>query len=153
MGTKMVSLRLDEGLLEWATGYAETRGVSRSELLVQGLLSYKEDCESGVPEFREMAGRQAYAQAKADTEQGVGVCPDRPPGLGHVWAGSDPKKGGGPRNPCRFCGTPGRGLRDETGKVVEDGYFERATADRTALFSRLRMPASAHGVKPKEGKR
>lgn len=41
-----------------------------------------------------------------ETERGVGQCPDRPEGLGHVWAGANAS--GDAQNPCRFCGTSGR---------------------------------------------
>lgn len=72
-------------------------------------------------------------------EVGVGDCPDRAEGLGHVWAGTDPAKGGDSRNSCRFCKRPGRDnfFEGETG-----GFFAEATAARAELFSRLGQPAS-----------
>lgn len=50
--TKVLSLRVADDLAEWATAYAETRGVTRQALLEEGLRSFKEDCERGVPEIR-----------------------------------------------------------------------------------------------------
>lgn len=49
-----------------------------------------------------------------ETERGVGQCPDRPIGFGHVWAGAHAS--GDASNPCRFCGTSGR------------VFFQQATA-------------------------
>jgi hypothetical protein len=48
MGTKMVSLRLDEELLEWATGFAAERGVSRTSVVELALRSLREDARGGV---------------------------------------------------------------------------------------------------------
>lgn len=60
-------------------------------------------------------------------EAGVGQCPKRDEGLGHVWAGV--AKSGDERNPCKFgCGTSGR------------EYFKAATRARAALFSGLKAP-------------
>lgn len=72
-------------------------------------------------------------------EIGVGQCPKRGEGLGHVWAGTNPANGGGPRNPCRFCGRPGR---DNVFAGESGGFFAEATAARSELFSGLRSPAS-----------
>lgn len=130
MARQVVSLRLDEELLGWATAYAAQRGVSRTELLETGLRSFRVDCDRGVPEFRERAARQAALAHSEPT--GVGQCPDRPEGLGHVW-----KMGEDRVNRCSYCGHLGR------------EFLERATKDRTELFSRLRTPDSAKGVKVK----
>jgi hypothetical protein len=51
MGTKMVSLRLDEELLGWATAYAKERGVSRTGVVEAALRSYRGDRVDGVPDF------------------------------------------------------------------------------------------------------
>jgi hypothetical protein len=53
MGTRMVSLRVEEGLLEWATGYAAQRQVSRSALMEAALKSLRDDAERGVPEIED----------------------------------------------------------------------------------------------------
>lgn len=63
MPGKVVSLRLPEELLDWATAYAKERGVARSDLLVQGLQSFREDCEAGVPEIRRDRVERAKAAA------------------------------------------------------------------------------------------
>lgn len=60
-----------------------------------------------------------------ETQIGVGDCPERPEGFGHVWAGAIAS--GDARNPCRFCGYPGRG---DTRKG-ESGFFQEATSART----------------------
>jgi hypothetical protein len=57
-----------------------------------------------------------------EAERGVGDCPERPEGFGHVWAGV--KASGDERNPCRFCGYPGRG----SALKGEHGFFQEATA-------------------------
>jgi hypothetical protein len=128
---KMVSLRLPEELLEWADGYAVTRGVSRTDLLVEGLRSFKEDCESGVPEIRAMAARQSSVRP----EKGVGDCPKN--SGGHVWA--SPRVD--PERPCVHCGLRGR-LSQPVGKVVpvHRSHLGEASADRAELFSRLKVP-------------
>jgi hypothetical protein len=53
MGTKMVSLRVDEELLGWATGYAKERGVSRTSVVEAALRSLREDCARGVPDLED----------------------------------------------------------------------------------------------------
>lgn len=77
---------------------------------------------------------------RAVGEVGVGVCPKN--AGGHVWAGTDPAKGGDARNSCKFCRRPGRDNRDigESG-----GYFAEATMARMELFDGLKAPASSHG--------
>jgi predicted transcriptional regulator len=137
MGAKMVSLRLDEELLEWADAYAKERGVSRTALLESALASFRVDAESGVPELREAARRQS----SVEDDRGVGDCPERPDGFGHVWSSAKVDSS----RPCRFCGALGRGRRNERGEVVEPGFFEGATSERALLYARLRAPESAHG--------
>jgi hypothetical protein len=53
VGTRMVSLRVEEGLLEWATGYAKQREVSRSALMEAALRSLRDDAVRGVPEIED----------------------------------------------------------------------------------------------------
>lgn len=126
---KVVSLRVDDELLEWATSYAEARGVSRTDLLVEGLKNFREDCERGVPEIRERA-RQAALGAP------TGSCPRSP--AGHQWAPASVDA----RRSCAHCGRPGR-----DGVSEEGGFFAEATLARAELFSGLRFPGSANGVK------
>jgi hypothetical protein len=135
--SRVLSLRVPDDLAEWAESYAEQRGVTRQALLEEGLRSFRDDCVRGVPEIRAAAQRQAAA-AHTTPERGVGDCPERGDGLGHVWAGVKPENGGGPENPCRFCGTSGR------------AFFRAATQDRVELFSHLRAPASVRGGKVKK---
>lgn len=52
-----------------------------------------------------------------EQDRGVGDCPERPEGFGHLWAG--PQASGDSRNPCRFCGMSGR------------EFFAAATAERS----------------------
>lgn len=61
MAKKMVSLRLDEELVEWADGYAASRGVDRTRLLESALQSFRADCELGVPELKERIRRNREA--------------------------------------------------------------------------------------------
>ena len=123
--TKVLSLRVDDELAAWADEYAKSRGVSRTDLLVEGLRSFKADCETGVPEIREAARRQSSVAPS----EGTGDCPKRARSLGHVWMAPNID----PRRACEFCGAPGR------------EYFQQATAARTDLFDRLQAPASSHG--------
>jgi hypothetical protein len=84
-----------------------------------------------------------------EREVGVGQCPDRPQGLGHVWAGA--VASGNARNPCRFCGYPGRG----DARKGEHGFFQEATSARLGAFAGLKAPmesgtGSAAKAWPKE---
>lgn len=133
MAKKVVSLRLDEGLLARADAEAGRQGVARTDLLESGLRAYLDDCEAGVYEVRERARRQV-ALEHAGPARGVGVCPSREGGLGHVWS-MDSKSLG---KVCEFCGLAGR------------EFLAAATADRAALFARLRAPLSAHGKARKD---
>lgn len=67
------------------------------------------------------------------SEVGVGVCPKN--AGGHVWAGV--LASGDARNPCRFCGRPGRDnhFEGETG-----GFFAEATGQRMAAHVGLKVP-------------
>jgi predicted transcriptional regulator len=134
VATTGISVRVPEPLLKWLDEYARERGTSRTALIETALAGFREDAERGVPELRRAAREQTYVRDKAaELEQGVGVCPKRAPGLGHVWAGVHAS--GDSRNPCRFCGTPGRQARDAQGRPVgEPGFFERATDGRSDVF-------------------
>jgi predicted transcriptional regulator len=143
--SKVVSARVPDDLAEWLDEYAGERGVSRQALLETALAGFRDDCAAGVPEIRAMAARQA-ANAVATAEQGVGDCPGRGEGLGHVW------QRGERGTACRFCRTPGRSERINGEAVGEPGFFERATAERVALFATLRQPQSVRGTTAAEKK-
>lgn len=121
---KVVSLRLDDELLEWATTYAESRGVSRTDLLIEGLRNFREDCERGVPEVRRAARERAQAI------RGVGECPKSP--RGHEWSSGESRA-------CVHCGRCGR---DNVVAGESGGFFAEATMARAELFSGLRAPKS-----------
>lgn len=138
--TKVLSLRVDDDLAEWADDYAKARGVTRQALLEEGLRSFREDCESGVPEIREQARRQS--SVRAEPGRGVGNCPEREGDLGHVWKSwrVDPFKS------CEFCGLHGRepaqgAVPGYTGPQG-GGFFAQATTERAELFSGTRQPES-----------
>jgi predicted transcriptional regulator len=145
--TKVLSLRVPDGLAEWADEYAKSRGVTRQALIEGALASFKEDCEAGVPEIRTLVRRQSSVRGQVlEALQGVGDCPERPGELGHIWKS--------PREcqfrSCRYCGKHGRepavGVDPKAnGKDEGGGYFAEATMERTELFDKLRAPASAHG--------
>lgn len=67
------------------------------------------------------------------TDVGVGDCPDRADGLGHVFKSWRVD----PRRSCEFCGRPGR---DNFYLGESGGYFAEATGARTGVFSGLRAP-------------
>lgn len=146
---KAHAVRLDEETTAWLERYAEERDVDKGTVLRSAIESFRVDCERGVPELRQKAREQTYVRDhRAELEPGVGVCPKRAPGLGHVWAGVHAS--GDSRNPCRFCGTPGRQARDAQGRPVgEPGFFERATMERLDVIGGLRTPDSIAGRKPK----
>lgn len=124
MMSVQLNLRVEEDLAAWATEYAEARGVTRTALLTQALVEFRELCERGVPDVIPSPPPMA-----ARKPRGVGVCPEN--AGGHVWSNEDLAT-----RPCVHCGTPGRG---------EGGFLERASAERVELFSRLRAPASVKG--------
>jgi hypothetical protein len=68
---------------------------------------------------------------------GVGDCPKRPEGLGHVWAGA--MATGDRENPCHYCGASGR------------DYFAQATGERAKLFRHLTQPDSVKAWKGHAG--
>jgi hypothetical protein len=80
-----------------------------------------------------------------ENDRGVGQCPERPEGFGHLWAGV--LASGDARNPCRFCGRPGRDnvLEGESG-----GYFGEATAARSAMLVGVRLPMQSGTGKVRE---
>lgn len=49
--TKVLSLRVPDDLAEWASAYAEKRGVTKQALLEEAVRSFREDCEGGVPDL------------------------------------------------------------------------------------------------------
>jgi predicted transcriptional regulator len=132
--TKVLSLRVQDDLAEWADEYAEKRGVTRQALLEEGLRSFKADCEGGVPEIRAQAREQASLSRAV---LGVGDCPKNR--MGHVFASHSVD----PRRSCVHCKRPGRDGVDQSG-----GFFHEATAARAELFSGLRAPKSSHGKLP-----
>lgn len=123
--SKVLSLRVPDEIAEWVESYAEKRGVTRMALLEEGLRSFMEDCERGVPEIRQRAREQSAVK----TQAGVGECAKSK--KGHVW-----EMVGGDRK-CRFCGKSGRAFLAENGLA------------RAEMFSRLR-PSMTSGSKTKE---
>jgi hypothetical protein len=121
-----VALRLALEDLEWIDGYARQRGVSRQVWLESAVAGFRAACEAGVPEFVERARSQAANDIATARNVGVGACPKRLPGLGHIWAGV--KASGDESNPCVFCGASGR------------EFFARALDERSELFARLAAP-------------
>lgn len=114
---KVLSVRVDDDLAEWVDAYAKERGVSRQVLLENALRDFKDDCASGVPEFRERVARQSYA--------GKVNCQGERSAV-HPWVTKNGVK------VCSVCGKVKPSRED----------FARATADRTELFSQLEAPAS-----------
>lgn len=66
---------------------------------------------------------------------GIGQCPKRVDGFGHVWQSWRVDA----RRSCEFCGRPGR---DNLRLGESGGFFGEATAARAEVFSGLRQPAS-----------
>jgi hypothetical protein len=81
-----------------------------------------------------------------NAEIGVGDCPERPEGFGHIWKSwrDDSRKS------CRFCGRPGRDNSPIDGPKETGGYFAMATAGRTEIFSGLKAPMSSGDGKVKD---
>lgn len=78
---------------------------------------------------------------------GIGSCPKRAEGLGHVWLSPYVDE----YRSCEFCGTHGREPAknfDLTGAKPNQGggYFAQATMARVNFFDTLRPPASANGT-------
>lgn len=120
-----MSVRVSDEFAAWFEEYAAARGVKRQELLETALLGFQDDCERGVPQLREMARRQT--SVPAGQERGVGQCPRRDAGLGHVWR--SPQED--PDRPCRFCGLAGR------------VHLGESSRERALLFRQLKPPASS----------
>lgn len=127
--SKVLSFRASDEDAAWAGEYAKGRGVTRQALLEEGLRSFREDCERGVPEIREAARKRVR-------ESSVGSCPKSP--HGHSWAAASVDS----RRSCVHCGRPGRDHEGESG-----GFFAEATMARAELFSGLRFPLSSSGAK------
>jgi hypothetical protein len=132
--SKPVAVRLADEVAAWVESYAAERGVDPSAILRTAVESFKRDCESGVPEIRELVRRQSVVRVEG---RGVGDCSKREGKLGHVWAAPsvDPERG------CVHCGLRGRqGV--PVGKAVEaaPNYLSSASAARSEFFSRLRVP-------------
>lgn len=144
MAKQRVDLRLDERLLSWADEYALERGTTRTAIIEAAVERFQDECRRGVPELRAAAARQSSVR----TPDGVGECSARGDGKGHVWEmrnaegdGEGNVRKGDPYEVCRFgCGTLGR------------EFFEAATSERAALFSRLRAPWSVRGTTRAEGR-
>jgi hypothetical protein len=124
MAKVQAPLKLEPETLGWIDEYVKSRGVTRQVWLESAVSSYVEECLRGVPEFSAAVRRQLYARGE---ELGVGDCPRRGEGLGHVWR--SPRED--PVRPCRFCGLAGRG---------PGGHFEQVVAERSDVFSRLVVP-------------
>jgi hypothetical protein len=145
MATPMRSLRLADELWEWLASEAKRLDTDRTKLIERVLDRYRDSGEAAVAELRAMTLRQSGPSASEALAalQGVGDCPDRPGELGHIWKSAKDDE----RRSCRFCGRPGR---DNLKKDESGGFFAEATGERVELFSRLRTPDSAKGIKPKE---
>jgi hypothetical protein len=79
-----------------------------------------------------------------EVERGVGQCPDRPTGFGHIWAGVIAS--GDDRNPCRFCGYPGRG----DVRKGESGFFHEWGAARCDSLVGVHLPHDPGTGKPRD---
>lgn len=73
-------------------------------------------------------------------ERGVGDCPKRADGLGHVWASRHVDE----LRHCKFCKMPGR-----SNKLLgtPKGYLDEQCEARSELFAGLRCPDSIRGFK------
>lgn len=74
---------------------------------------------------------------------GVGDCPERGEGLGHVWKSWMVD----PRRSCQFCGRPGR---DNVLKGESGGYFAEATEAHAAQFDGLKPTMESGTGKPEK---
>jgi predicted transcriptional regulator len=114
---KMVSLRLDDGLVDWLDAYAAERDTTRTVLLESAIAAFQEDAKAGVPELRERV------RAANTPRPGVCTCPELPPD--------------GQRGFSQKCMVHG-------GRSRED--FAEFSGERSALFQRLETPLSAKGL-------
>jgi hypothetical protein len=71
-----------------------------------------------------------------NAEIGIGTCPERPEGFGHVWKSwmEDSRKS------CRFCGRPGRDNTPLGGPHDTGGFFAEATMARREVVGGLVTP-------------
>jgi hypothetical protein len=126
--------KLEPDELEWVDRHARERGVTRQAVLEAAVSMYRGEAEAGWPELKAAVRQQVDAERAGNaSDQGVGVCSGRAPGLGHVWRSwkDDPMRG------CRFCDVKGR------------EFFDEFTRARPELFARLRTPDSIKGTKKK----
>lgn len=65
MGKTLVSHRLDDELLAWATGYAKVRGSSRAVVIEEGLRHFRGLSAGGVPDLPEPEGAAKWAATGA----------------------------------------------------------------------------------------
>lgn len=70
------------------------------------------------------------------TVLGVGNCPERPEGFGHVWASWRVNS----RKSCVHCGRPGRDNSPIGGPADTGGFFAEATAARYGVVAPLHGP-------------
>jgi hypothetical protein len=74
----------------------------------------------------QVGSRDGVVGVSADI--GVGDCPNRPDGFGHVWRSARDDS----RRSCKFCGRPGRDNTPIGGVHDTGGFFAEATASRSA---------------------
>jgi hypothetical protein len=67
------------------------------------------------------------------TDLGVGDCPQRPEGFGHIWKSWRVDS----RKSCEFCGRPGRDNSPLGGPLDSGGFFAEATGSRSMLIGVL----------------
>lgn len=140
--SKMISLRVDEDLLAWADDYALKRGVSRTVLLENALLSFQEDCASGVPDLRERI--RAVTRA-TEPKPGECICPDL----------TGPEDKVPVRGFKQACPVHGAAVTKD-GEIDVDAaraHFLESTAARTGLFAGLRTPESIRAGRSRPAKR
>jgi hypothetical protein len=63
----MVSLRVDEELLGWATGYAKERKVSRTSVVEAALRSFREGAARGVPDLEDERVPRPVCRRRAES--------------------------------------------------------------------------------------
>jgi len=59
--SKVLSVRVDDGLAEWVDAYAKERGKARQEVLLAAVRCFREDCRGGVPELGPVEATAAKA--------------------------------------------------------------------------------------------
>ena len=87
------TLRLPDDLDAWAMEYAKSRGVTFTDLMLEGLRSFREGCELGVPEIRreklERALRAAPVHRASEMSENEKVMRDRQAALNRRLYGGD----------------------------------------------------------------